>query len=80
MDGARASGKLGPVEDRQKEHKHFSSDTQEAVKNTEQEAPCSQRDMSVHLNLRLCIHLLHHSLIIAHPLCAGHCWEKQEGP
>lgn len=63
-----------------KEHKHFSSDTQEAVKNTEQKARCPQREVIMHLDLRLCIHLFHHSPLTAHPLCAGHSWKKQEGP
>lgn len=34
-----------------------------------------QREGTVHLNLWLCIHLFHHSSVVEHLLCAGHCWK-----
>lgn len=34
----------------------------------------------MHLNLRLCIHLLWTSFVFENLLCAGHCWQQQEGP
>lgn len=37
-------------------------------------------EVTLHLNLHLCVYLFCHSSVIAHLLCAGHCWKQQASP